>query len=201
VVPIPLALTAIQILFIDLGFEILVALSFAWEPAESLEGLMKLQPRQPVTDETIQKRRRQVLSKQKAGILPPPENPDNGGGDYDEEFKVPSRFRRYMHEIKSMFYTQYWIDLFFNNYGEVLVDSEVLVWAFVEAGIIECVGALVTFYAVLHVGFGLDIATAVSAQNAGGYFMPHSPDLTLSDGSILVIFFKICICLFIHCKI
>jgi sodium/potassium-transporting ATPase subunit alpha len=39
IVPIPLPLSAILILVIDLGFELIVALSFAWDPPESEEGL------------------------------------------------------------------------------------------------------------------------------------------------------------------
>lgn len=41
IVPIPLPLSAILILAIDLGFELIAALSFAWDPPETKEGLMK----------------------------------------------------------------------------------------------------------------------------------------------------------------
>ncbi|KAJ3013265.1 UNVERIFIED_CONTAM: hypothetical protein HDU68_000784 [Siphonaria sp. JEL0065] len=54
VIPIPLALTAIQILVVDLGFELFITLSFAWEPPEDSEALLRLGPRQPVTPESIQ---------------------------------------------------------------------------------------------------------------------------------------------------
>ncbi|KAJ3248993.1 hypothetical protein HDU78_008379 [Chytriomyces hyalinus] len=54
VIPIPLALTAIQILVVDLGFELFITLSFAWEPPEDPEALLRLGPRQPVTLESIQ---------------------------------------------------------------------------------------------------------------------------------------------------
>ncbi|KAJ3333453.1 hypothetical protein HDU76_007874 [Blyttiomyces sp. JEL0837] len=182
VVPIPLALTAIQILVIDLGFELFAALSFAWEPPETSEGLMKMAPRKPVTEESIQKIRRNFLHKQQAGLLPP--EPDEEL-ESEEEWKVPSRWRRYMHELKMMGYKQYWVDLFFNQEGEVLVDSEVLSWSYLEAGGIECFGSLVTFFTVLYWSFGIDMSTAVQAQIDGGYFMPHSPNLTLSNGDQL----------------
>lgn len=42
IVPIPLPLSAILILAIDLGFELIAALSFAWDPPETKEGLMKV---------------------------------------------------------------------------------------------------------------------------------------------------------------
>ncbi|TPX36471.1 hypothetical protein SeMB42_g07063 [Synchytrium endobioticum] len=47
-VPMPLAITAVQILVVDLGFEIFTTLSFAWEPAEEADLLMKQPPRRPV---------------------------------------------------------------------------------------------------------------------------------------------------------
>jgi sodium/potassium-transporting ATPase subunit alpha len=184
VVPIPLALTAIQILVIDLGFELFAALSYAWEPPETTEGLMRLPPRKPVTEESVALIRRKILHKQKVGLLPPPLDPENE--DDEQEWVLPSRFKRYMHEIYSMTYKQYWIDLLWNHEGEVLVDAEVLLWSYVEGGILECVGSLVTFFTVLYWSFGIDPATAVSAQSAGVYFMPHSPNLTLSNGNILV---------------
>lgn len=42
IIPIPLPLSAILILAIDLGFELIAALSFAWDPPETKEGLMKV---------------------------------------------------------------------------------------------------------------------------------------------------------------
>ncbi|TPX32086.1 hypothetical protein SmJEL517_g04751 [Synchytrium microbalum] len=47
-VPLPLAINAVQILVVDLGFEMFTTLSFAWEPAEDAEALMKQSPRRPV---------------------------------------------------------------------------------------------------------------------------------------------------------
>ncbi|KAJ3163998.1 hypothetical protein HK101_000543 [Irineochytrium annulatum] len=54
VVPLPLALTAVQILMVDLGFELFITLSFAWEPPEDVNTLLWLGPRRPVTEKTIQ---------------------------------------------------------------------------------------------------------------------------------------------------
>ncbi|KAJ1567292.1 hypothetical protein HK405_006463 [Cladochytrium tenue] len=197
VLPIPLALTAIQILVIDLGFELFAALSYAWEPAESPEGLMARPPRKPVTDESVRALRRRLIDRQAIGLLPPSptsrdRRADGGrGGDDDDEadpeaWVVPARFRRYARELRLMARPRYWFDLIAaRGEGEVLVDSEVLCWSYLEAGVIECVGALVTFFAVLSWGFGIDARTAVDAQAAGVYFMPHSPNLTLADGSVL----------------
>ncbi|KAJ3257350.1 hypothetical protein HK103_004570 [Boothiomyces macroporosus] len=52
-VPIPLPLNAILIMVVDLGFELFLALSFAWDIPEDRNGLMKLQPRRPVTPASI----------------------------------------------------------------------------------------------------------------------------------------------------
>ncbi|KAJ3326436.1 hypothetical protein HDU76_012921 [Blyttiomyces sp. JEL0837] len=53
VVGILAALTAIQILVVDLGFELFITLSFAWEPPEDAEALLRLGPRRPVTPESL----------------------------------------------------------------------------------------------------------------------------------------------------
>ncbi|KAJ2362017.1 hypothetical protein IW150_007106, partial [Coemansia sp. RSA 2607] len=57
IVPLPAMITSIMILVIDLGFEVLAALTYAWEPAESPTGLMKLPPRKPVTVRSIMQKR------------------------------------------------------------------------------------------------------------------------------------------------
>ena len=57
-VPIPLPLSAILILITDLGFELFMALSFAWDISENPAGLMKLPPRKPVSDDSINRLRR-----------------------------------------------------------------------------------------------------------------------------------------------
>lgn len=53
-VPLPLPLSAILIVLTDLGFEMFMALSYALDPPESRNGLMKLQPRKPVNSESQQ---------------------------------------------------------------------------------------------------------------------------------------------------
>src|ERR1700730_11434970 len=49
----------------DLGFELFVALSFAWDPPESVETLMRLLPRKPVNDRSILSRKRKALRRTK----------------------------------------------------------------------------------------------------------------------------------------
>ncbi|KAJ2993982.1 hypothetical protein HDV02_001917 [Globomyces sp. JEL0801] len=52
-IPMPLAMSPMLILVSDLGFEMFLALSFAWDVPENRAGLMKLQPRKPVTDKLV----------------------------------------------------------------------------------------------------------------------------------------------------
>ncbi|KAJ2749216.1 hypothetical protein IWQ56_007276, partial [Coemansia nantahalensis] len=73
IVPLPTILTAIMILVIDLGFELMCALTYAWEPPESSTGLMKLQPRRPVTPRSIAQLRARRLRHP-----PPPVDPRTG---------------------------------------------------------------------------------------------------------------------------
>ena len=46
------------ILITDLGFELFMALSFAWDASENPAGLMKLPPRKPVTEDSINRLQR-----------------------------------------------------------------------------------------------------------------------------------------------
>ncbi|KAI9004751.1 hypothetical protein BC832DRAFT_558101 [Gaertneriomyces semiglobifer] len=52
-IPIPQCLTAIQILAVDLGFELFMTLSFAFEPPEDADLMMRMPPRRQVTEDSI----------------------------------------------------------------------------------------------------------------------------------------------------
>ncbi|ORY16515.1 hypothetical protein BCR33DRAFT_731196 [Rhizoclosmatium globosum] len=101
VIPIPLALTAIQILVVDLGFELFITLSFAWEPPEDSEALLRLGPRQPVTAESIQlmKNKRQakkdVLEAQANAIHDAAERRSSIGNQLDLEKQKTSITPKY----------------------------------------------------------------------------------------------------------
>lgn len=142
VVPIPLPISAILILVIDLGFELIAALSFAWDPPETEEGLMKLPPRKPVTRETTNVFRRRALRKtqshfdEEAGIVVSPEN--------------QTRIQKHLYTVKQWFTREYWSDKFENTGAEVLVDGPLLSWAYLEIGLIEAIAALFSFFYVLH---------------------------------------------------
>jgi sodium/potassium-transporting ATPase subunit alpha len=142
IVPIPLPLSAILILVIDLGFELIAALSFAWDPPETSEGLMKLPPRKPVTPESSNMFRRRALRRAKSV--------------YDAESgKVITRedrswLQRTIHDIQEVFTKEYWVEKFQDTGAEVLVDGPLLSWAYLEIGLIEAVGALVSFFVVMQ---------------------------------------------------
>jgi hypothetical protein len=141
IVPIPLPLSAILILVIDLGFELIAALSFAWDPPETADSLMKLPPRKPVTPATCEIFRRRALRKtrshfdEEAGVVITPEN--------------ETRYQRYSHNVRQVFTKQYWTDRFENTGAEVLVDGPLLSWAYLEIGLLESVGALFSFFFVM----------------------------------------------------
>ncbi|KAI8822055.1 uncharacterized protein EV422DRAFT_550424 [Fimicolochytrium jonesii] len=252
-VPIPQALTSIQILAVDLGFELFMTISFAFDPPEDAELLMKLPPRRPVTQESIittmharrmqRDARRRALDKTisaEAGDAGPEEDADEGGvrsssqegtplglAGYTEShmlmnrlvdenaellmediqgregdgaasdaaaLRIRSKYERLWFEVRAIltqpgyWRAQYraWRDLTQGFIvGERLVDGEVMSWAYLEAGLIECCGAIATFFAVLWFSFGISGLDAVRAQKGKKYFLPHSPDFELSSGAIL----------------
>jgi sodium/potassium-transporting ATPase subunit alpha len=142
IVPIPLPLSAILILVIDLGFELFAALSFAWDPAESTEGLMKLPPRKPVTPETCNIFRARALRKNRARI-----DEESGAVVTHTQNKV----QQWIYDARQVFTKQYWADKFENTGAEVLVDGPLLSWAYLEIGVIEAVGALTAFFVIMQV--------------------------------------------------
>ncbi len=142
IVPIPLPLSAILILVIDLGFELIAALSFAWDPPETEDGLMQLPPRKPVTPETANIFRRRALRRtqsrfdEEAGVVIAPEN--------------QTKWQKFRYNVRTKFTKEYWVDRFENTGAEVLVDGNVLSWAYLEIGMLEAVGSLVAFFVVMQ---------------------------------------------------
>ena len=142
IVPIPLPLSAILILVIDLGFELFAALSFAWDPPETREGLMKLPPRKPVTPESSNAYRRRALKKARSR--------------YDEESGViipaekQTRIQKVFYSVREFFSKDYWVEKFESTGAEILVDGPLLSWAYLEIGTIETIGALTAYFIVLY---------------------------------------------------
>ncbi|KAJ1563931.1 hypothetical protein HK096_010380 [Nowakowskiella sp. JEL0078] len=234
-IPLPIALTASQVLMVDLGFELFTTLSFAWDPPEDINLMMKMKPRQPVTRESIQRIKEINLKKQSQienpktlnwfdkwiqkarksletskSIAKSPAGQKMNEFDYynDQENllgsitqlndseatdkRLNSRWRKYLRDFLLILDRRYWEEvrsdaqlIISNNSGETLVDLEVLMWSYVEAGLIECGGAFLTYFAVLY-SFGITAMDAREAQKTGIYFKPHSPDLILLNGQKMV---------------
>ncbi|KAK1753247.1 P-type cation exchange, alpha subunit of ATPase [Echria macrotheca] len=142
IVPLPIPLTAILILVIDLGFELIAALSFAWDPPETEGGLMKLQPRKPVTRETTSLFRRRALRREQSRF-------DEEAGVIVVADENRSWLRKQAHRVRQYFGREYWADRLQNTGAEVLVDGSLLSWAYIEIGLIETIGALASFFVVL----------------------------------------------------
>ncbi|KAG0245533.1 hypothetical protein B0O80DRAFT_503429 [Mortierella sp. GBAus27b] len=164
---IPLPISAMLILVIDLGFELLISLTFAWDKPESKTGLMKLPPRKPVTQTSIERRRRLA-----SRALPSTIDPESGN-------EIPPSFgARLHHDFKSMFTKIYWREKFEPTEEEVLVDGGLLSWAYLEVGIIETIGALVTFFVVFYKEGNITPAMAVQMQK-NNEFSGESPQANL----------------------
>ncbi|KAJ1507579.1 hypothetical protein HMI54_000279 [Coelomomyces lativittatus] len=154
---VPLGLGALQILVIDLGFELFNSLSFAYELPEG-EALMKLMPRKPVDRESIlylRERRQFDLRFIRRD---------------EEEGEEKTRDLVWKEKLKRLFCKEYWKKwLFKSEKGEVLVDLNILMWAYVEAGLIEYIGCQVAFFSVLYSKYGMTPTQAVQCQKNNGF--------------------------------
>ncbi|KAL1947224.1 hypothetical protein VTO73DRAFT_14185 [Trametes versicolor] len=180
VVPIPLPLSAILILVIDLGFELFVALSFAWDKPETEDGLMRMAPRRPVNDHSITALKKRALRRTKTLRRDPETN----------EIVRPSRFSQIMMRLKAPFARHFWEDALERSDDETLVDGKLLSYAYLEAGVIEMVGALTAYFVVFFKnGFTPGdlrrAQTALSASPSISYFTKSSPDFVNSRGRVL----------------
>ncbi|CAG8627763.1 337_t:CDS:2 [Paraglomus brasilianum] len=173
VVPLPLPLSAILILVIDLGYELFAALSFAWDKPESTTGLMKLPPRRPVTAKTTERIRSYALMR-----TPTITDPETGLP------KQISRMDRFILRLKKLTSKEWWKQKLDRGEGEILVDGNVLSWAYLEIGIIESIGAIISYLVVLNHN-GITPSDARDMQNQGVYFVDGSPDYVTSSGKTL----------------
>ncbi|KAI8980239.1 hypothetical protein BDB01DRAFT_907035 [Pilobolus umbonatus] len=139
-VPIPLPLSGILILVIDLGFELFAALTFAWDKPESKEGLMKMLPRKPVTPESIDAHRKNLMRKQRYIEY----NYETGEQIQPNFFK---RCYNFLHEVCTV---GYWKEKFRKTDNEILVDAPLLSWSYLEIGMIEALGDMTAYFVVMY---------------------------------------------------
>ncbi|KAK7037531.1 hypothetical protein VNI00_011023 [Paramarasmius palmivorus] len=171
VVPIPLPLSAILILVIDLGFELFVALSFAWDKPETQDGLMRMTPRKPVNERSITSLKKRALRRTKTLRR-----------DSETQQTIhPSRISKLFSKIKEPFTRVFWEDLMEETDDEKLVDAKLLSYSYLEAGMIECIGSLVAYFVVFWVN-GFSPSDLRVAQQDGGYFEKGSPDFINGRG-------------------
>ncbi|KAL7746615.1 hypothetical protein RI367_008015 [Sorochytrium milnesiophthora] len=207
-VPMPLTLAALQIMVIDLGFEIIAPLGFAFEPPES-EAIMKMQPRRPVNEATIARlrarnafdlqykldaeeaqyaaqRQRRPSVELEAAHPPPHESMDiaTQARSTDALQTRPLTWTQRMQQMRNAQYWDYWWN---HDRGEVLVDTGVILWAYLEGGGVEVLGAFVTFFVVAYSYKDLHTSPSdlVRCQRAGGFSDLNAPDCTLGNGNVL----------------
>ncbi|KAJ4475627.1 aminophospholipid-transporting P-type ATPase [Lentinula aciculospora] len=174
IVPIPLPLSAILILVIDLGFELFVALSFAWDKPETVDGLMRMTPRKPVNERSIASLKRRALRRTKTlrrdsetqNIIP------------------PSKFSKLVTEFSKPFTRDFWEDVMETTENENLVDLKLLSYSYLEVGLIETLGALVAYFVVFFKN-GFSPSDLRRAQQATVYFIKGAPDFINSRGQTI----------------
>ncbi|KAJ3129116.1 hypothetical protein HK100_008807 [Physocladia obscura] len=137
-VPMPLPLSSILILVVDLGFELFIALSYAYDISENPDGLMKLPPRMPVNPESIKRLyRRRAADRVEYGLDP------EAAEEQEHEIGKWTKFRR---GVRKLFTKRYWTELFEKNDSDILIDGDVLSYAYVEAGTLETLGCLTCYF-------------------------------------------------------
>ncbi|KNE59953.1 Na,H/K antiporter P-type ATPase, alpha subunit [Allomyces macrogynus ATCC 38327] len=192
-VPLPLAISVLQIIVIDLGFELLAALSFAFEPPES-EALMTLQPRRPVDEESAALRRErhafEVALRQTATV-----DAESGAllDSHDMEALVaqPLTWGQRFGMWRSREYWSKWAMR--GEHGEVLVDADLMSWAYLEGGLIEWIGATITFFVVLYTfedpwtgeKFKITPTDSYHCAKEGAFKAGGNISCTLGDGSTM----------------
>ncbi|KAJ1334577.1 hypothetical protein BSLG_007732 [Batrachochytrium salamandrivorans] len=165
VVPLPLPFTAIQIIIVDLGFELFLALSYAWDLPESKIGLMKLRPRKPVTPETIIRTKR--LAARNAT-----------GAEGASEGAVAKMIKT----VTTPFTAQFWNDVMEERDEETLVDRNLLSWSYLEAGTIMSIGCFTSYFVGLYYYMGITPADAVMHGSDWGL---ENNLIRLSSGRVL----------------
>jgi sodium/potassium-transporting ATPase subunit alpha len=149
-------------------------LSFAWDKPETTDGLMRMNPRKPVTERSVMALKKRALRRTKTLRR-----------DTETQHTVkPSRISQWVAQAKAPFTREWWEDRFEQTDGETLVDGKLLSYSYLEAGLIETVGALVAYFVVFW-KFGFSPSDLKRAQKAGDYFVKGSPDFLNNRGQFI----------------
>lgn len=198
---------------IDLGFEFFLTLSYAWEPAEDTDLLMSVPPRKPVTlestmnvfniakqKETIKRsqfdlRERNDIRASSMYLNLNNQEQEHDGDLIDFGTSLKKKYETHVNEMKTLltqknYWTEEireWRSITSQPSGERLVDGEVMLWSYAEAGLIEFFGCMCTYFAIFWFSFGVTAGDARMGQLIGSkHWKPQSPDLILQNGNILV---------------
>lgn len=172
VVPIPLALSAILLLVIDLTFELCVALSFAWDKPETADGLMRTNPRKPVTEKSIMALKKRALRRNLKVARRKSMGPQS---------ILQRRLYAIGSKLRTLFSRDFWTDMWEDTGKEILVDRKLLSYSYLEAGAIEALAALVSYFVVFWKN-GLTPNELRITQKAGIYYTSSSPTFVNSRG-------------------
>lgn len=156
VLGIPLPINSMLLLVVDLGSELGPAISFAYEPAET--GLMT--------------RSASDLGSEHYMASSPNAIKEQNSSEGNVKIAEKSFGNRL---------TQKWPFKKKSKRGEVLVDTEMLVWAFLQGGIIMSAGAFAAYLTSLYVT-GVDLR---GIMNSTQYWQVNSPALRLVTGKIV----------------
>ncbi|KAJ3192007.1 hypothetical protein HK101_007183 [Irineochytrium annulatum] len=183
-VPLPLPLNAVQILVVDLGFELFMALSYAYDPSENPTGLMKLQPRKPVNPESVERlnKRKQLdreerdAERKAKGLAAIEEGHDD---DHHEE---PSKVQSFVRGCKKLVSKRYWKESFEKTDEQTLVDGDLLCYSYLEAGTIMSIGCFASYFFAIWYHYGLTPTDL--QQNAGSWFGSSNPQPFTAHGQL-----------------
>ncbi|KAJ3230369.1 hypothetical protein HDU78_008344 [Chytriomyces hyalinus] len=162
-ISLPLPLSSILILVVDLGFELLIALAYAYDVSENPEGLMKLPPRKPVTPESVQRLyRRRALDIAEGKISTDAEANEDGSNEH----RVTLSMR--IQNMKAVFTKRYWSEKFEKTEDEVLIDGDVMSYSYLEAGTLMTLGCLLSYFYAIWFHTGITPAETVKFGPAWG---------------------------------
>lgn len=154
---IPLPVSSLLLLLVDLGSELGPALSFAFEPAEG--DLMLVPPRKVLC---VEKSKILVGTELKTAISP---------NQINRQLPL---WRRITLKLRATFTSE--------ETGEALIDYDLLFWVLLQGGVIEALGCFGAYFIVLalkHVPFDM-LYTSAKA-----YWKIDAPSLTLTNGNIV----------------
>ncbi|RKO97824.1 hypothetical protein CXG81DRAFT_15445 [Caulochytrium protostelioides] len=172
--PLPLPLSAVQILVVDLGFELCMALSYAWDPAESQTGLMKLPPRKPVTPDSRARKARDDAEAEEAL---------RRDTDAQGVHHPPNALVRAGRRIRACFSSQAWARTFEPTDDETLVDRNLLSYSYLEIGTLMTIGCLTSYFFSLWWAYSITPADAVKYGAKWG--AKNAEPIRLGNGRML----------------